>query len=125
MDCRWLLDGGPKTTGLCSLWYSILKMTPSKQALFLERIFHLHDVQQRRAGRACVTRLTHDQWLAELDAICVQAHIFDNMVVAKDSEGNALFHLDTLNKIKLGILEGNLVIALDFFHLIIVSYRFM
>ena len=112
MDSRWLLDGMPKTAGLCANWHSILKMSPSKQSMFLERLFHLHDVQQRRAGRACVTRLSQDLWQAEIDSICVQTYIFDNMVVSKDSKDNAMFGLDTLNKIKLGILEGNLVIAL-------------
>ena len=117
MDSRWLLDGLPKTAGLCAHWHSILKMCPSKQAMFLERLFHLHDVQQRRAGRACVTRLSQEQWLAEIDSICLQSYIYDSMIVSKDSRDNALFDLDTLKKVKLGIMEGNLVIALDFFRL--------
>ena len=109
MDVRWFLDGLPKTTGLCAHWHSILKMGSTKQAMFLDRIFHLHDIQRRRAGRACVTRLSQEQWVAEIDSICVQTYIYDNMVISKDPKGNPQFSLETLKKVKLGIMEGRLV----------------
>ena len=111
MDTRWFLDGLPKTPGLCSHWHSILKMGSTKQALFLERVFHLHDIQKRRAGRACVTRLSQEQWMAEIDSICVQTYVYDNMVMAKDPKDEPVFSLETLQKVKLGILEGCLVIV--------------
>ncbi|CAL1143924.1 unnamed protein product [Cladocopium goreaui] len=107
MDVRWFLDGLPKTTGLCAHWHSILKMGSTKQAMFLDRIFHLHDIQRRRAGRACVTRLSQEQWVAEIDSICVQTYIYDNMVISKDPKGNPQFSLETLKKVKLGIMEGD------------------
>eukprot|EP00435_Cladocopium_sp_Y103_P053222 s1327_g17.t1 len=103
----WLLDGLPKATNLCPLWYSILKMTGSKQILFLQRLFHLHDVQTRRAGRACITRLSQEQWASEIDLMCVQGYIYDNMVIAKNPKGEKEFSLDTLKKVELGILEGD------------------
>ena len=76
--------------------------------MFLQRLFHLHDVQTRRAGRACVTRLTPEQWVSEIDLICVQAYICDNMIVAKNNDGQPEFSLETIQKVELGILEGYL-----------------
>ena len=108
MDSRWLLEGLPKATNLSPLWHSILKMTPSKQSMFLQRLFHLHDVQTRRAGRACVTRLSQGEWASQIDLMCVQAYIYDHMVIAQKDDGQKEFSLDTLQKVELGILEGYL-----------------
>ena len=85
-------------------------MTPSKQSMFLQRLFHLHDVQTRRAGRACVTRLTPEQWVSQIDLICVQVYIYDHMIISKNNAGENEFPLDILQKVELGILEGYLAV---------------
>ena len=71
VDTRWLVGGLPKLTN--GAWYQILQMTPFKQELFLQRLFHLHDISTRRAGKASLVRLSPDQFSLECDRMCLQA----------------------------------------------------
>ena len=72
--------------------------------LFLERIFHLHDISTRRAGKASVVRLAPDQFALECDRMCFQAFVLEQMEATPDS-----FPADTLRKVRLGMIEGKLV----------------
>lgn len=102
MDTRWLLGGLSRHAN--GNWYHMLQMTPIKQELFLERIFHLHDISTRRAGKASVVRLAPDQFALECDRMCFQAFVLEQMEATPDS-----FPADTLRKVRLGMIEGKLV----------------
>ena len=103
VDTRWLVGGLPKLTN--GAWYQILQMTPFKQELFLQRLFHLHDISTRRAGKASLVRLSPDQFSLECDRMCLQAFILEQMEATPDS-----FTEDTVQKIRLGMIEGKLIL---------------
>ena len=99
LDKRWLLGGTSRAS--CGLWHGILTIDDVKQRLFMKRLLHLHTVHCRRAGRACLMRMSSDQWLAEIERICLLGYIFNDMMK------NEAFDVETLQKVQIGILEGH------------------
>ena len=99
LDKRWLLGGTSRAS--CGLWHEILTIDDVKQRLFMKRLLHLHTVHCRRAGRACLMRMSSDQWLAEIERICLLGYIFNDMMK------NEAFDVETLQKVQIGILEGH------------------
>ena len=102
LDPRWMLDGCGKATN--GLWHQILRMTGTKQVLFLNRVFHLHGIQAKRGGKSCVMRLPLDQWSQEIDRSCFLGHIYEYMEKTPDQ-----FPPETLKKVYLGMIEGHLI----------------
>ena len=78
-------------------------MTEVKQLLFLKRLFFLHDIQVRRAGKSCVTRLAPQQWNEELERTCLQGFILEQMQADPEK-----FPDETLASVELGMVEGRL-----------------
>ena len=103
LDARWLLGGLPKLSN--GVWYQVLQVTAVKQELFLERLFHLHDIASRRAGRASMVRLSSDQFSIECDRVCLQGFVLQQMMLHPDS-----FPQDSVDKIRLGMIEGTLAL---------------
>ena len=73
--------------------------------LFLERLFHLHEISSRRAGKAAMVRLSSDQFALECDRMCLQAFILESMGADKES-----FPDNILEKVRLSMLEGKLAL---------------
>ncbi len=46
-------------------------------------------------------RMSSDQWLAEIERICLLGYIFNDMMK------NEAFDVETLQKVQIGILEGH------------------
>ena len=88
-----------KTTN--GLWHQILFVTESKQLLFLKRLFLLHDIQVRRGGKSCVTRLAPQQWNEEVERMCLQGFLFEQMQADPEK-----FPAETLASVELGMVEG-------------------
>ena len=98
-DTRWLIGSVAKTSS--GLWHQILMVTEFKQVLLLDRLFYLHDIQLRRAGKSCITRLSGDQLTLEIDRMCLQGFALAQMESFSDE-----FPPDVVAKVRLGMVEG-------------------
>lgn len=84
-------------------------MTADAQNLFLHRIFYLHEIATRRAGKASSVKLTLAEWVCEADKIVVLAHVLSQMSDATDSHGDRLFPDALISKLFHCVVEGRLV----------------
>ena len=114
-NTRWLIGSVAKTSS--GLWHQILMVTEFKQVLLLDRLFYLHDIQLRRAGKSCITRLSGDQLTLEIDRMCLQGFVLAQMESFSDE-----FPPDVVAKVRLGMVKGchglcsiNSVINIKFF----------
>lgn len=111
LDPPWLLGGESKEASGrgCHLWSEILRVTESKQQLFIERALMVHEVAVRRAGKSLSNvRLQLAEWNAEVDRMCCVAYILEEMSRLHDEDGELLFQKDTLESIRNRALEGYL-----------------
>jgi len=96
---RWLLNGVSKTSS--GVWHEVLKMTEVKQVLLMRRLLHLHGIQNRKAGKACVARLTFDQFEQEVDKVCFLGYVMEGI-----ARNQALFPADVVETVEFAIIEG-------------------
>ena len=89
------------------LWSNILTMNQEKQQFFITRILGLHEIARRRAGKACVVRLSLEAWNQEADRICFLGHVLSSMDRMLNDDGDPLFPEDVLEKLADRAREGN------------------
>ena len=106
-NTRWLLNGVCKTSS--GVWHEVLKMTEIKQVLLMQRLLHLHSIQNRKAGKACVARLTFDQFEQEVDKVC-----FLGFVMEAIARNQTLFPADVVQRVEFAIIEGCLSLIVFF-----------
>jgi hypothetical protein len=105
-DERWLLGAVSKDVAGSHLWTNVLRVTPTKQEIFIKRILFLHALGVRRGNKASTIRLTVSDFYSECQRMMMLAYVFECMEVASDPEGKQLFGEDVLVKIKKNMLEG-------------------
>ena len=90
----------PQTDGL---WHDVLKMTATKQELFMERVLLLHKIAlKKRAGKSSNVRLTLSKWESETNIMAVLGHVLQEM----DNRPN-LFKPEHVKAASQKILEGS------------------
>lgn len=90
------------------MWHSILQVDEKKQRLFMARIFFLHDRASKRSGRAASCRLTLTEWNHEVERMCLAFFIQEQMKLAVNHDGNAIFDQDILMKVVKRSVDGRL-----------------
>lgn len=108
MDSRWLLDGVNKEVGGSHLWTRVMRVTPSKQLLFLRRVLFLHGLAHRRAGKASPVKLSASEWGKECNRMALLGHVLEEMHSAMNASGAPLFAEDLLTKLLQQCIEGPL-----------------
>ena len=112
-DERWLLGAVSKDVAGSHLWTNVLRVTPSKQPLFINRILFLHSLAMRRGGKSSL-KLSLQDWQTELTRMMLLSHVWENMCSASGSDGNQLFDKNLLDKLLKNIIEG--LPGVDFFY---------
>lgn len=84
-------------------------MTEVKQVLLMRRLLHLHSIQNRKAGKACVARLTFDQFEQEVDKVCFLGYVMEGI-----ARNQALFPADVVETVEFAIIEGCLSLIVFF-----------
>ena len=99
-DERWLVGAVNKDVSGSHLWTSVLRVTNTKQEIFIKRVLFLHALGVRRGSKASAARLTVSDFYSECQRMMLLAYIFEHMEVASDPDGKQLFADDVLVKIK-------------------------
>lgn len=82
-------------------------MNQVKQEFFINRIFILHEIARRRAGKACSVRLSLEDWNREADRMSFLAHVLSSMEGLLNDAGDRVFPNDVLEKLAERAREGN------------------
>lgn len=109
LDGRWMLNSTSRDPNAKSihLWAEkILKMTPNKQCLFINRVLLLHEVASKRGGKSSNSRLSLAEWHQECDRACILGYIIDAMTEKTDSMGELMFAKDAIESVLQRSIEG-------------------
>ena len=104
LNGRWLLEGLP--SGADGLWHDVLKMTTTKQFIFMQRIMFMFEVTKRKAGKAQVLRVSPDVWDSEADICCLAADVFGHMQTARNEDNMLIFEPSLLASLLNNFIEG-------------------
>ena len=83
-----------------------MKVTPTKQVGFIERILYMHGLATRRGAKASVSRLSLQEWQAEVNRSMLMLHVWEQMQGACDGQGGRLFSDDLMKKLRRNIIDG-------------------
>ena len=109
LDGRWMLNSTSRDPNAKAshLWAEkILKMTPNKQCLFVNRVLLLHEVASKRGGKSSNSRLSLAEWQQECDRACILGYIIDAMGQKTDSMGELMFAKDVIESVLQRAIEG-------------------
>lgn len=109
LDGRWMLNSTSRDPNAKAihLWAeNILKMTPNKQCLFINRVLLLHEVASKRGGKSSNSRLSLGDWYQECDRACILGYVIDAMTQKTDSMGELMFDRDVIDSILQRAIEG-------------------
>lgn len=104
LNGRWLLEGLPG--GADGMWHDVLKMTATKQHIFMQRILFMFEVTKRKAGKAQVLRVTQDVWDHEADVCCFAGDVLEHMRTARDENNMLIFEPKLLATLLSNFIEG-------------------
>ena len=107
LSARWYL--GSTSNGAQEPWYTLLRVTPATQLLFLQRLLQVHErTLRKRTSKSQSCRLPLPKWDREVEIVTLLGSVHELMVKAVDPSGKSLFSKEALEDVSRRILEGSL-----------------
>ncbi|CAK9003468.1 unnamed protein product [Durusdinium trenchii] len=89
------------------IWTELLRVTPEKQCVFVQRVLFLHDLASRRGARSASSRLNIQEWGIECERMIFLSSMVLHMSVVTDDHGGRIFSDEVVRSIVLRCVEGD------------------
>lgn len=108
LDIRWLVGGMSRdpNSKKSHIWTELLRVTPEKQCVFVQRVLFLHDLASRRGARSASSRLNIQEWGIECERMIFLSSMVLHMSVVTDDHGGRIFSDEVVRSIVLRCVEG-------------------